>query len=87
MTVLIVVGLFFVLYKITNFSSKSKFLSPSTTEFRLFQSETVQQVLSCGTKLCLFTAEKSGQNRLIVINPESGKVQNVVEFHHEAVKN
>ena len=78
--VLILAGLGFVGYKITDLPSKIKAKQPILSEFLLLFPESIQSATACGDKLCLMTVGYEFGNRLIIVNPKASLVEAVILF-------
>ena len=80
MAVIIAVGTAFVGYKLADLNEKSKSDELVQTNISLVFPENITDINSCGEKLCLMTVGHKQGRRLIIVNPETGKVSSILTF-------
>lgn len=73
-----------VLYKITDIYPKSNPGAVIRSSVTLDFPETVNQVLACGEKLCLMTVGHEAGRRLIIVDPDAGRVSAVLTLKDRA---
>jgi len=76
----LVAGLALVAYKISGFNLKSKPQPVVQSEFTLNFPEAINTVTTCGDKLCLMTVGHESGRRLLIVNPETGKLSSILTF-------
>ena len=77
MTGLIVAGLALIVFKITDNHSKNKPQNP-TPAFSLEVKEKITHLSGCGAFACLLTQTDTHKIRLLIVNPETGRLQHQV---------
>ena len=80
MAFFIVIGFSLVVYKLAEKGQKIKYSSEIQSEMVLEFSESIREMIACGEKVCLMTEGFNGGSRLIIVNPEIGKVSGVITF-------
>ena len=83
MTLIIIAGTAFVVYKIADFKQKSKPASLTQSEFLLAFPESIDSITPCGDRLCLMTVGHQKGRRLVIVDPNSGKVQTIITFKEQ----
>ncbi len=79
MTVLILAGLTLVVLKITENTQKHKPQTEKTT-LLLQQDEEINHMTGCDKYLCLTTYTNGSANRLLIINPNDGRVHQQIQL-------
>ena len=80
MAFLIVIGFISVVYKLAEKRQKIKSSSVVHSEMLFDFAENVKEMSPCGEMLCLMTEGNSLGKRLIVINPQIGRVSGIITF-------
>lgn len=80
MAFLIVIGFIFVVHKLAEKGQKIKSSSVSRLEMVLDFSESIKDMAPCGELLCLMTEGGKDGSRLLIVNPEIGKITNIITF-------
>jgi len=80
MTLLLIGGSAFVIYKIADFNPKSKSVLPVQSEFLLKFPENIETVMACGDQFCLMTVGHESGRRLIIVDPNTGRTKAVLTF-------
>lgn len=80
MAFLIVIGFIFVVHKLAEKGQKIKSSSVKQTEMVLDFSESIKDMAPCGELLCLMTEGGKDGSRLLIVNPEIGKMTNIITF-------
>ena len=80
MALIILAGLGLVGYKIAESTTKSKSPEIIQSVFNLHFPETVNTSLACGEYLCLLTVGHETGPRVVIVDPEKGRVRAVVSL-------
>lgn len=81
LTIFILAGFILIISKLSEKSFQSKSVSSKTTTFSLLFEENITNVIPCGDSLCVMTdGYNTTGHRLVIINPKSGKISNVIQF-------
>lgn len=80
LAIALMTGAAFIAYKITGFNPKSKPQSLIQSEFVLKFPEAVNTTTACGDKLCLMTVGHEDGRRLLIVDPDSGRISSIITF-------
>ena len=80
MAVIIVAGTTFLGYKLADLKTKSKPVEIVQTDVSLVFPENIKEVEPCGDQLCLMTVGHKNGRRLMIVNPQTGRLSAILTF-------
>lgn len=81
MGLVILTGTALVGYKLTDLKQKSKPVEVVQADISLVFPENITDVEPCGDKLCLMTVGHKQGRRLLIVDPETGRLSSVLTFN------